>query len=148
MYPSDFSLVKEYPDGTRWYNSDNNIPVQIFSGVVSREALRHAEQATDDIFAAHANDDPFCLLADLRNLQGLTSHIRQDTKNRFSSFPKTRKYYFALLVNNTLPNRLMALFLSNLVRFQRNNITLQFFHDPQLALAWLESQRAAASITG
>lgn len=144
MYPSNWITVKEYPDGTRWCTiPDKNIPVQIFSGDVSRRAVIHAERATDDIMAAHANDDPFCMIADLRKLQGLTGYVRQNTRERFSGFVKDRHYYFALLMTQSLPNRLMSVFLSGLVRVSGRNIHLQIFYTPEAALAWLEDQRKA-----
>ncbi|MFQ3647620.1 MAG: hypothetical protein SNJ54_13750 [Anaerolineae bacterium] len=141
MYPSNWITVKEYPDGTRWCTvKDKNIPVQVFSGGISREAVAHAEQASDDIFAAHANDNPFCMIADLRKLQGLTGYIRQNTRKRLDSFSKHRRYYFALLMNQTLPNRLMAVFLSGLARISGSHISMQVFYHPEAAQAWLESK--------
>lgn len=146
MYPSNWITVKEYPDGTRWCNvQDTNIPVQVFSGDVSRSAVAHAEKASDDIFAAHAADDPFCMIADLRKLQGLTGYVRQNTKNRFSAFPPDRKFYFALLMSQSLANRLMTVFLSGLVRMSGRNIAMQVFYDPEAALKWLVNHRSLAA---
>lgn len=142
MYPADWVTVKEYPDGTRWCTiKDKHIPVQVFSGDVSREAVVHAEQATDDIMAAHADDNPFCMIADLRKLEGLTNYVRHNTKERFSSFSEDREYYFALLMTKSLPNRLLSVFLSGLLRMSGRNIHLQVFYAPEAAVIWLENVR-------
>lgn len=147
MYPSSWITVKEYPDGTRWCTvQDKNIPVQVFSGEISREAVQHAEQATEDIFTAHADDNPFCMIADLRRLKGLTGYVRQQTKSRIDSFPKHRSHYIALLMNQTLPNRLMAVFLTTLARIAGPHIAIQVFYHPEAAQLWLEGKRRAASI--
>jgi hypothetical protein len=143
MYPSNWITVREYADGTRWCNvQDKDIPVQVFSGDVSRSAVAHAEKASDDIFAAHAADDPFCMIADLRKLQGLTVHIRQNTKNRLSTFAPDRKYYFALLMSQSLANRLMAVFLVGLVRMTGRHVAMEIFYDPEAALKWLMKCRS------
>ena len=145
-YPADWITVREYRDGSRWCSvAGKNIPVQVFAGGISRQEVEQAEQVSKDIFTGHAQDNPFFMIADLRRLQGMTGYIRQSTKGLMASLPRDRQHYFALVMVDNLPNRLLSVFVNGLARATGRHIHIYICYTPEAAMAWIEQKRANAA---
>jgi hypothetical protein len=146
IYPTNWKTVKAYQDGSRWCCVEGtNIPVQVFAGGISRREVEQAEQVWKDILTAHAQDTPFFMIADLRRLQGMTGYIRQSTKGLMASLPRDRQHYFALVMVDNLPNRLLGVFTNGLARTTGRHIHLYICYTPEAAMAWIEQKRANAA---
>jgi hypothetical protein len=112
------------------------------SGNMSRPAIDSWAELILGAVRPYPREQLLCMLLDLSSPhQGLTPYASYKTQTIYQEVTTGRKLYIAVLLRNNLVNQLVKIFINQLPA--HDQLRSQVFTQPEVALNWLQQQRAA-----